>query len=107
MKLYCDDEVKNLLPSIKGAICEDLIFKMNYSQKKAADILGITQPMVNKYLHHKYSFSIENTISMIRKNKRYIEMMGKFLKQDKIENLDLLINSLLSDKDFVDGLRIE
>ncbi|ASI14011.1 XRE family transcriptional regulator [Candidatus Mancarchaeum acidiphilum] len=105
MKLGCNDEIKNLLPSIKGAICEDLIYKMNYSQEKAAALLGITQPMVSKYIHRRYSANLKITISRIKNNKMYIRAIDGFIKGGGNADVDSLINALLFDKEFVDELR--
>ncbi len=58
MKSPCEVIVWNVLPSIRAALAEELVFR-GISQKDVSKMLGITPPAVSQYVSKKRGYSIE------------------------------------------------
>lgn len=58
MKSPCEVIVWNVLPSIRAALAEELVFR-GISQKDVSKMLGITPPAVSQYVSKKRGYRIE------------------------------------------------
>ncbi len=60
MPMILPDEIaaKSVIPAIRAMIVQRLVKDHGYTQQEAANLLGITQPAVSKYLHHKRGIAI-------------------------------------------------
>lgn len=52
MKLPCEIAVKSVVPAIRALLARELTETYGMKQGEAADLLGITQTAVSKYIHH-------------------------------------------------------
>jgi len=52
LKLPCEVAVKSVVPAIRALLARELTETYGMKQGEAADLLGITQTAVSKYLHH-------------------------------------------------------
>jgi len=82
----CENASKYALPALRANVAKMLAEK-NYTQKKIANILGVTQPAVSKYLSDKYDGKLKFAVND-RTIKRYAEeicdMILKGLPQEDI-----------------------
>ena len=53
LKTFCEIASKTLIPSLRALIAVTLIEKYNMTQVEVAKKLGITQPAISYYMHHK------------------------------------------------------
>lgn len=49
---------KSVIPAIRALIVKRLVEEHGMTQQQAAKLLGVTQPAVSKYLHHKRGAAI-------------------------------------------------
>jgi predicted transcriptional regulator len=49
----CENASKYVLPALRANVAK-LLVNSNYTQKKIANILGVTQPAVSKYLSDRF-----------------------------------------------------
>lgn len=49
---------KSVIPAIRALIVKRLVEEHGMTQQEAAKLLGVTQPAVSKYLHHKHGAAI-------------------------------------------------
>lgn len=49
---------KSVIPAIRALIVKRLVEEHGMTQQEAAKLLGVTQPAVSKYLHHKRGVAI-------------------------------------------------
>jgi hypothetical protein len=59
MLLPCEVAVKSLVPSLRSTIAKELIQTYGLKQKDVANLLGITQTAVSKYIRHVRGTVIE------------------------------------------------
>lgn len=52
MLLPCEVAVKSLVPSLRSAIAKELTQEYGLKQNEVANLLGITQTAVSKYIRH-------------------------------------------------------
>ena len=52
---------KSVIPAIRALIVKRLVEEHGMTQQEAAKLLGVTQPAVSKYLHHKRGAAIRLT----------------------------------------------
>lgn len=52
MKLPCEVAVKSVVPAIRALLAEELTETYRMKQTEVAQLLGITQTAVSKYIHH-------------------------------------------------------
>lgn len=55
-EILCETTVWNILPIIRKEFAKNLIKKHNLSQKKVANLLGITEPSVSRYVTGKRGY---------------------------------------------------
>lgn len=79
----CENASKYVLPAIRLNIARMLANK-NYTQKKIANILGITQPAVSKYLSDKYDGKLKFVVNN-KKVKMCAEEIYNMIIQGKPE----------------------
>jgi predicted transcriptional regulator len=53
MKLPCEVAVRSVVPAIRCLLARELTETHGMSQTEAANLLGITQTAVSKYVHHE------------------------------------------------------
>ena len=59
----CENAAKAYLPAMKCAIALELYNSHGIKQERIARMLGITQAQVSKYLSHRISKEVEETLS--------------------------------------------
>jgi hypothetical protein len=59
MLLPCEVAVKSLVPSLRSTIAKELTQTYGLKQKEVANLLGITQTAVSKYIRHVRGTVIE------------------------------------------------
>lgn len=52
MKLPCEIAVKSVVPAIRALLARELLEIHGMNQSEAANLLGITQTAISKYMHH-------------------------------------------------------
>jgi len=59
--LLLPDEIasKSVIPAIRAMVVRRLVAKHGMTQQQAAQLLGITQPAVSKYIHNKRGVAIK------------------------------------------------
>jgi len=59
--LLLPDEIasKSVIPAIRAMVVRRLVDKYGMTQQQAAQLLGITQPAVSKYMHKKRGIAIK------------------------------------------------
>ncbi|MBU5688541.1 MAG: ArsR family transcriptional regulator [Candidatus Aenigmarchaeota archaeon] len=75
----CENASKYALPAIRANIAKMLASK-KYTQKKIANILGVTQPAVSKYLSDKYDSKLKFVVND-KKVKMYAEEIYNMIIQ--------------------------
>ncbi len=50
---------KSVIPAIRAIVVRRLVEEHGMTQQQAARLLGVTQPAVSKYLHHKRGVAID------------------------------------------------
>ena len=73
--LPCEIAVKSVIPAIKAALAKELVETHHLKQNQVAEILGISQSAVSKYTR---------------------QIRGYVIKIDKIEEIQPLINRMMS-----------
>ncbi|MCK4933359.1 transcriptional regulator [Candidatus Bathyarchaeota archaeon] len=86
MKLPCEIAVKSVVPAIRALLAEELIKAHEMKQSDAANLLGITQTAISKYIHHVRG----RTLSMEGESK---------VTQNIEETAIALVNRALSPRD--------
>ncbi len=81
----CESASKYVLPAIRANVAK-MLSKSNYTQKKIANILGVTQPAVSKYLSDKYDGKLKFIVN------------DKVVKQNAEEIYKMIIQGM-SDED--------
>lgn len=81
--LPCEKMAKFYIPALRVSIAKDLS-KLGKTQTEIANILGITQAAVNKYLSGNYSSDIKRMEKDVSINKLAMSVSTKIKK----ENLD-------------------
>jgi len=73
--LPCEIAVKSVIPAIKATLTKGLVETHHLKQNQVAEILGISQSAVSKYTRH---------------------VRGHVIKIDKVEEIQPLINRMIS-----------
>ncbi len=84
MKLPCETVVWYLVPVIKSELARELSGR-GMTQKKTADIIGVTQAAVSQYLSKKRGGSVKLTGDM----KKEIKLFADRVVNDKVGEKDL------------------
>ncbi|MBU5690006.1 MAG: hypothetical protein QXM68_02495 [Candidatus Aenigmatarchaeota archaeon] len=71
MKNFCENIANDFIPSIRALITRELVERYGLTQKKAADLLEITQPAVSQYLKEARASKAKN----FAKNKELMKMI--------------------------------
>ncbi|MCX8178842.1 MAG: hypothetical protein N3D75_03365 [Candidatus Aenigmarchaeota archaeon] len=71
MKNFCENMANDLIPSVRALITKELVERYGLTQKKAADLLSITQPAVSQYLKEARASKAKN----FAKNKELMKMV--------------------------------
>lgn len=72
----CENASKYVLPAIRANIAK-MLSKSNYTQKRIANILGVTQPAVSKYLSDRYDGKLKFIVNdkVVKQNAEEIYKM--------------------------------
>ena len=46
----CEFMSRNIFPTIRSMIAKELVYRLGYTQKEAAEAMGVTQPAITQYL---------------------------------------------------------
>lgn len=79
----CETATKFILPALRTCIAKDLAEKHKFNQKNIANILGVTQPAVSKYLSDKYDDKIKFAVND-PKIKKISEEIVKMVLEKKV-----------------------
>lgn len=80
----CETATKFILPALRTCIAKDLAEKHKFNQKNIANILGVTQPAVSKYLSDKYDEKIKFAVKDPKIRKTSEEII-KLIIEKKID----------------------
>ncbi|MGD6853351.1 MAG: transcriptional regulator [Candidatus Bathyarchaeia archaeon] len=91
MILPCEIGVKTVLPAVKAIMARSIVQKHGYSEKQTANLLGISQSAVSRYVGRERGHNlliIENTSEVLA---LIDEMVTSLIKQpaDKAKVLEL------------------
>ena len=90
-KQPCEVALWHILPCIRACLARELV-KMDLTQQKVADILGITQAAVSQYIGKKRGkFRTEDNTAY-----QLIEELAKDLEQDRVDNISERICQICS-----------
>lgn len=88
---------KKITPLVKALIAHELI-KNGYSQRRVANLLGVTQPQIHKYLDQtieeiyyrieKLGLNVENVSHMVK-------ILVSTVSKDKLDKFILMLNALV------------
>jgi predicted transcriptional regulator len=79
---------KSVIPAIRALIVKRLVDEHGMTQQEAAELLGITQPAVSKYLHHKRGAAIR--LNGIREIERATNEIANLVSSKKAKPLDVM-----------------
>jgi len=74
MLLPCEIAVKSLIPALRSTIAKELIHKHGLKQKDVADLLGVTQTAVSKYV-----CEVRGTVLKIEQVKAAVGVGSEFI----------------------------
>jgi predicted transcriptional regulator len=79
---------KSVIPAIRALIVKRLVEEHGMTQQEAAKLLGVTQPAVSKYLHHKRGAAIR--LSGIREVDQATNEIANLVSSKKAKPLDVM-----------------
>jgi predicted transcriptional regulator len=79
---------KSVIPAIRALIVKRLVDEHGMTQQEAAKLLGITQPAVSKYLHHKRGAAIR--LNGIREIDQATNEIANLVSSKKAKPLDVM-----------------
>jgi len=79
---------KSVIPAIRALIVKRLVEEYGMTQQEAAKILGVTQPAVSKYLHHKRGAAIG--LSGIKEIDQATSEIAKMVSTHKVEPIKIM-----------------
>ena len=89
MKLTNESILKNFIPSIRVSVAKELATKQNLNQHEIAELLGITQAAVSKYLSGNYSSVIKTLEQTGRVRNISKKITGKIVLTKKMEPTEI------------------
>lgn len=98
----CETATRFILPALRVSISKKLFEKYNFNQTSIATSLGITQPVVSKYLSENY----DEKIKLILKNEKLDKIaleIAESIANEKIDNEKITEILLKSSSEFVDS----
>ena len=94
MDMECNNITKLILPAIRINIAEQLGGRYKLNQKEIADILGVAQVAVSKYLNGNYSGSLKRTAGKIRASGIVDSMVINAARSEKPKEVERIVNDL-------------
>ncbi len=73
MKPFCEVMVQEVLPAIRGIVANQLTRKYGMSQKRAAFLLGLSQPAISQYRRELRGYRAD----MIKGSDKLADMVAK------------------------------
>ena len=83
MKLTSEVVLKNFIPAIRVSIAKKLASQENFNQLEIAELLGITQAAVSKYLAGNYGSTIKLLEDFPRVKEISQQIIGKIITEKK------------------------
>lgn len=100
MDLECAAITRVILPAVRASVAEEMKHKYKYNQQQIADILGIAQVAVSKYLNGRYSSSVKKIKEHIMAKGLDKEIVNSVLSANEARvnrSIDKLCEELYSD----------
>lgn len=79
---------KSVIPAIRALIVKRLVENHGMTQQEAAKLLGVTQPAVSKYLHHKRGAAIR--LVGIREIDSATTEIAQMVSSRKVKPIDVM-----------------
>lgn len=76
MKPFCEIVVTSVLPAVRSIMTKELLEKHGLNQKKAAELLGLTQPAISQYKREYRGYKVK----MLEKQPEIMEMIDDLTK---------------------------
>lgn len=86
MKPFCEVIAFDVLPAVRALVARELIEKYNLSQKKAASLIGVSQPAISQYKNDIRGMHT-NIIKENSKLLSMVEEMARAMAAGEIDNL--------------------
>jgi predicted transcriptional regulator len=90
MGLSSELVLKNFIPAVRVAVAKQLATRYNFNQVEIAELLGITQAAVSKYLAGNYSLAIKLLEQTPRIKEISRQIVGKIVLKKRKEKADLI-----------------
>jgi predicted transcriptional regulator len=79
---------KSVIPAIRALIVKRLVEEHGMTQQEAAKLLGVTQPAVSKYLHHKRGAAIR--LNDIKEIDRATSDIAHMVSSRKVKAIEVM-----------------
>lgn len=93
MELECSSITRFVLPAVRASVAEKMRKKYSYNQQEIADILGIAQVAVSKYVNGRYSNHVAEIKRYITANRLDSDVI-KYARESNSEKVGKAINEL-------------
>ena len=80
----CELAIKYVLPAIRYLVAKELREKHHFTQEKAANALGVTQPAISQYLRSKRGMKWAEKISKDEEMRTLIEELAQHVSMEGV-----------------------
>ncbi|MBS3052096.1 MAG: hypothetical protein J4428_01850 [Candidatus Aenigmarchaeota archaeon] len=98
----CETVTRYILPALRVSISKKLFEKFKFNQSNIANILGVTQPVISKYLSENYDEKIKLILKNERLDRIALEITESIINKN-INNEEITGILLKTSSEFVDG----
>lgn len=92
--MICNKITKIILPAVRIRMAEEMRSRYNLKEKEIADILGINQVAISKYLNGKYSAQIKEISHAIGKNEMVEEKTKQIIALHNRSEINKVLNNI-------------
>ena len=86
MMPICEYMVREIFPAVRSIIAKELVDTLGYTQREAAEAMGVTQPAISQYLRNiRGNAKVEMLMSNIRVMEKIKKVTSELHKLSKIE----------------------
>lgn len=93
MELECSSITRFVLPAVRASVAESMRKKYSYNQQEIAEMLGIAQVAVSKYMNGRYSKHVAEIKKYIISNGLDREVI-RYARKSDLEKVNRAINDL-------------
>ena len=94
MITYCEFYSKTVLPALRALVAKELIEKYSMTQMEVANMLGVTQALINYYLHGKRRKKEIELIKEVPEVREAATKLSKALAEKKFNEVRVILCNL-------------